>query len=133
MQYDYPQLNQDEATRDTLIFGEHDPQAYSGGIRRFEGLSLNKLKKLLELKFIDPEERQNYSPTTAEILRFMKRYPAYKAHGYVVTIDRSDYRVTLEGVSKEDFADSDKELMDFTELFKHADEFDPVYMYCWYD
>ncbi|MBQ3433665.1 MAG: hypothetical protein II857_04105 [Selenomonadaceae bacterium] len=126
-------MNQDVQTRDKLIFGEYNPDAYLGGVRYFENLSLDTLNTLLENKFIAAGERQNDAPTTAQIQSFMARYPEYTAHGYAVAITRPDYRVTLEGVSKGRGADSAQELADFTELFKFADELNTATMDCWFD
>lgn len=132
--FDEPRtLNRDAKTRDELIFGEFNPEAYCGNIRHFESLTVDTLKRLLEKNFIDPDEHQNNAPTTAQILNFMERYPAYTAHGYAVSINRKDYRMTLEGVSKGRRADSALELADFTELFKLADSFNPSIMECWFD
>ena len=134
MVYRFPHLNRDEAARDTLIFGKHDPNAYrSGGVRYFDGLSLATLQRLFAQKFIDADDKQNYAPTAGQILEFMERYPEYTAHGYTVTIDRPDYRVTLEGVCKGDGADSMGELEDFINLFRDADTIDTATMSCWFD
>ena len=126
-------LNRREKQRDNIIFGNRDTKAYMGGIRHFENLSLDKLEELINGNFIDISDRQNAAPTIKEIYGFMKKYPAYTAHGYAVTVERDDYRVSLEGVSKERGADSSEELADFTELFEHADEFSTSPMYCWFD
>lgn len=126
-------LNTDIAGRDKIIFGEYDPDAYAGGIRNFEGMQLDTLKKLIEKNFIRAAERQNEAPTTAQILAFMERYPEYTAHGYAVTSKRFDYRVTIEGVSKGNVADTVQELEDFTRLFGNADNFNTGIMDCWFD
>ena len=39
---------------------------------------------------------------------------------------RDDYRVSLEGMSKKYEADSAEEFDDFTELFKHVDDFETI-------
>ena len=126
-------LNRDAATRDKMIFGEFNPDEYHGGIRYFEGLKLDTLKALLEKNFIEATESQNGAPTTEQILNFIEHYPDYTVHGYTVSPERSDYRITLEGVEKGDGADSPQELQDFTQLFKDADFIDSATMYCWFD
>lgn len=123
-------LNRDFSTRDKMIFGEFNPNEYHGGVRYFESLSLDTLKTLLEKNFIEPDESQNGSPTTEQILNFLERYPDYTAHGYTVNPERGDYRITLEGVFKGDGANSPQELQDFTQLFKNADFIDSATMYC---
>lgn len=127
-------LNQDVVTRDNIIFGSYDKSKYSGGIRHFKNLSLDKLKLLVKDNFADTEDAQNWAPTIGEMIDFMTKYSGYTAHGYVVEIERPDYRVSLEGVSKESAADSLAELQDFSSLFKEADELvTENMMYCWFD
>ena len=128
-------LNKDVNSRDNIIFKEnYSPDKYLGGICRFERLSLKNLELLIDNKFIELNQCQNNSPTTEEILEFMKKYPKYTAHGYAVSLDREDYRVTLEGVEKNTSAESKEELEDFTKLFHLADDFiTDSYMYCWFD
>ena len=62
------ELNKDVKKRDEIIFGNYDRKSYVGGVRRFEGLSLEKLKQLVDLKFIDLEEYHNSSPTVREFI-----------------------------------------------------------------
>ena len=133
MTYKYPHLARNVEARDTLIFGEVNPKAYRGGIRYFDGLSLSALHELFAKGFIDANDRQNDAPAASQILAFMERYPDYTAHGYAVTLDRTDYRVTLEGVTKGAPADSIDELEDFTTLFKDADTLNSAIMDCWFD
>lgn len=136
MKYTYD-LNTDAKLRDEIIFGKYNEDNYSnlGEIKHFSKLSLDKLKKLIELNFILLDECQNDSPTTEEILNFMKNYPEYYAHGYTVGLQREDYRITLEGVAKDSDFDTDSEKADFLQLFRFADElaYDGQSVYCWYD
>lgn len=127
-------LNNDVATRDKMIFGSYNQSKYSGGVRWFKNLSLETLKRLVEANFAEKEEAKNWAPTTAEIMDFMTKYSGYTAHGYTVDLGRGDYRVTLEGVSKDRDADSSEELEEFQTLFKEADVLNTnAGMYCWFD
>ena len=127
-------LNKDVKRRDKIIFGSYEKSKYAGGVRRYENLNLRTLKLLIAENFADPCEAQNCCPSIGEILKFMEKYPDYTAHGYVVGIDRSDYRVSIEGVYKPHPADSEVELIEFEELFKDADEMEmDIEMYCWFD
>lgn len=128
-------LNTDVKTRDKLIFGKYEPKKYSGGIRRFEGMTPYTLSSLLHLKFIDPECTQNYSPTVAVFHDFICKYPEYTVHGYAVELERNDYRVSIEGVEKPEGYGSAEELEEFTLLFRKADEFHvgSDFMRCWFD
>ena len=126
-------MNRNYILRDTIIFGKDIP-SYND-ICHFNELSLDQLKQLIDLEFIELDECQNDSPTTEEIYNFMKKYPNYTAHGYVVTINRKDYRTTLEGVEKQARFDSEQESEEFYKLFGSADELivDEDNIYCWYD
>lgn len=132
MNYKYA-LNPDADTRDKLIFGEVNPEAYSGGIRYFDSMTLATIQDLFAKGFINADDKQNDAPNAGEIKAFIERYPEYTAHGYAVSPTRWDYRVTFEGVTKDAPADSVEELKDFTELFKDAEEINTAIMDCWYD
>lgn len=120
--------------RDKIIFGEYRPDLYQGGCRHFAGLTLDQLKELLFNNFLKFNDQQNCCPPASEILAFMERYPEYTAHGYVISFERTDVRVSLEGVAKDGRAADIEELWDFINLFRLADELE-VYdeMYCWFD
>ena len=127
-------LNLDVATRDKIIFGEYEEKKYIGGLRHFENLTLENLQKLVKENFACTEDKQNDCPTIGEVMEFMTKYPNYTAHGYVVSIKREAYRVSIEGVSKDGAAESAEELKDFKTLFSKADELvTGVQMYCWFD
>ena len=127
-------LNENVKLRDEIIFGKYEPAKYMGGIRRFDNLNLDKLKELAVLNFINLEENQNYSPTIREFIEFVEKYPEYTVMGYTVSIERSDYRVSIEGIEKNSTAESETEETEFIELFGNADEFDSDNkMYAWFD
>ncbi len=128
-------LNKDIKTRDTLIFGKFEPDKYAGGIRRFENVSFEVLDRLITEKFCDPNDCQNCAPSIRLIHGFMEKHPGYAAHGYAVELPRKDYRVSIEGVTKDTGYASVKELEDFVNLFHDADDFEagPEGMYCWFD
>ena len=128
-------MNKDVQKRDTIIFGAYEPAKYTGGLRLFNNLDVNTLGKLLDEGFADPRERQNEAPSIKRIYNFMRQYPEYKAHGYVVEAERPDCRISVEGVEKQGGYENRKELSDFCKLFGHADELtaDAAGMYCWFD
>ena len=105
-----------------------------GGVRHFEKLGLDDLSKLFERNFIDPEDAQNESPTAKEMCEFMQRHPSFTCHGYAVSPDRNDYRVTIEGVERNGAVTMEM-FVDFVSLFRYADEFEASQngLYCWYD
>lgn len=130
------EFNKDVKTRDVIIFGEYAPEKYMGGTRQFENMSYEKAKVLLELGYIDPDDAQNNSPTAEDMLKYAEEWGGYTFDGYVVSIDRCDYRVTLTTISKTAFSaiiDED-EVKAFTKMFRNADEFDvDGSLYAWYD
>ena len=125
------ELNMDFARRDAIIGGK-EQGIYD--IYHFQGLTLEKLELLFKENFIDGDDAQDSAPTAQEILEFMRANPRFTCHGYAVTIERSDYRVSIEGVSLEEkVTEADRE--NFTNLFRHADEFScsSSGCYCWFD
>ena len=85
--YDGP-LNKDIKRRDELIFGDYDPLEYSGnsgGVRKFNGVSAQRLRQLLEENFTDPDIDQNGSPSIMEMLEFSEKWNSkYVFGGYAV-------------------------------------------------
>lgn len=125
--------NYDDKRRCEII-GLSYPPKYLGGCEHFERLPLDDLNLLLDEGFIDPEECQNCSPTTMEFKEFMEMYPGVTLHGYIVSPERSDYRVTIEGF--EYHGNVSKEMLKmFIDKFRFADDFtcDDDYLYCWFD
>ena len=121
--------------RDLLLFNEpFNADKYPGGIRYFKGLTSNGIANLLAFGVIDLEEQQNYSPTVEKILEFLKKHPGFTAHGYAVSPQRADYRVSIEGVELEGPYELG-DLQDFFTLFRYADEVtvEDEYLYCWFD
>ena len=127
-------LNADIKTRDKLIFGEYDPSKYIGGVRKFKNINAETLQKLVDARFADPEGTQNDSPELGEMLAFITKYPDYTVHGYTVIDTRDDYRVTVEGLSKDEPETDINILREFVDMNRWADEFEiTTKMYCWYD
>ena len=127
-------LNKDINKRDEIIFGKYEPELYTGGIRRFDGLNIEQLEQLIEENFINVNEEHNNCPSVKEIFEFMKKYPDYTVMGYTVSIRREDYRVSLDGIEKQTSATLQVEKEEFIILFGNADEFDTVnMMYAWFD
>jgi hypothetical protein len=128
------ELNKNYEFRDEIIFGRKlGKEDYLGGCKRFERIDYHQLAMLIALDYIDLEECQNESPTTREIFNFMMKYPNVLAHGYVISPERIDYRITLEGVDGSKENKTTQFIRDFSELFHNADEFDIDTGYCWYD
>jgi len=130
-------LNKNHLRRDQIIFGDKTPE-YLGGVASFTGLTVKKLGELLRRNFADPEDCQNDSPSIKEFYEFAKKYSHLSIgfHGYVVSPERDDYRVSIEGL--EYMGHLTTELaVDFTNLCRDADDFSvdtqQGFLYCWYD
>ena len=121
--------------RDMMIFGEpYNKEKYLGGCRHFNKMSLTTLNKLIEKNFADINDCQNCAPSIGEIKRFLKRNPECWCHGYAVSTDRDDYRVSIEGVQYQGTVGKDL-IIDFVNTFRYADELEvgEYGIYCWFD
>ena len=123
--------------RDQIVFGEiYNHKKYGGGLRRFEELTLKQIEELDDLGLIDMNDRQNDSPTAGEIIDFLKTRTTdgWYVHGYCISPDRSDFRISFEGIGKRS-APSKQDIIDFSMMFRWADEFDidEEGLRCWYD
>lgn len=128
-------LNTDINTRDQLIFGEdYDKSKYYGGIRLFENMTSDTMQKLLDQKFAQEDDAQNDMPCIKELMEYASNHKNVTFNGYAVTADRNDYRISVD-VIRQDFENPKTEILDFTEHFRHADEFqiNAESGYAWYD
>jgi len=129
------QPNRNVARRDALLFGAQASEDYS--CRNFSGLGRGTFRALISERFLNPLESHNESPQYGEFLRFMEKHPQAKifAIGYAIGLERSDYRISIEGLEGKEL--SDEALRDFDSSFSNADEFilDVANRKarCWYD
>lgn len=114
--------NLDYENRDNLLKLDVNWEDKMNRVVKFEPIRKDTLESLINQKFINPEDRQNESPTVIEMLEFMRKYPVVFVYGYAVTPKRRDYRVSLEGmaVNQEDVTDELKEA--FLEFCRTATE-----------
>lgn len=110
-----------------------DDKNFFGGCASFSGMTYNTLQKLVDKGYADLEDNTNGSTTLGEYLEFMKAHPRFKAHGYIVSNDREDRRITVEGLEAGKV--TIKEVEDFIQLDRYADEFEATQDYCrsWWD
>lgn len=128
------ELNKNQDLRDQIIFKDKSPN-YMGGVAGFKRLCIWELEELIKNNFIDLDDSQNDSPTAKEFYEFVKNNGfSGDFHGYVVEKNRSDYRVTIEGIKINSEIEKDT-LIQFANLCRHADEFicTSNNLYCWYD
>lgn len=110
-----------------------DAKNFFGGCASFSGMTYKTLKTLVDKGYADPEDNTNGSTTLGEYLEFMKTHPRFRAHGYVISNDRDDRRITVEGLASSNITLN--ELYDFIALERYADEFEATQSYCrsWWD
>lgn len=81
-------------------------ESWFGGKRDFKNMPVNAVEKLMNKGFLDPDGNQNGSWTAKEMLGFMKDMKKkgfdVRAHGYEISADRDDTRITIEGLMTAD-------------------------------
>lgn len=115
-------LNRDFKERDRIITGSDDPPDMMGGIYHFEKMELDTLLTLMRLGYADPKDAQNDSPTIEEFIDLMHRHAGLTAHGYAVSLERDDYRFSVEGIAG--VVQHTEGLLDVLKLCRQADEFE---------
>ena len=106
----------------------------SGGMVPVEEIDAYCLESLIVGNFIDPTSRQNLSPSTAEFLDFLVKYPAARASGYALSPLRDDYRVTIDSISITEEVLTEKMKSDFIHFSQHASEIQTQgSLYAWWD
>jgi len=108
-----------------------------GGIVRFKNLSFDQVKQLMEEKFLNPDDQQNSAPTCGEFFSLISKHPQMRAHGYAVTPNREDYRVSIEGVEFRGLITEEIKDSIIKYELNDADVFElsirEGYLYCWWD
>lgn len=129
---DFEKYTEEQDKERCKLVGVNDKNFY-GGCARFVGMTYKTLQKLVDKGYADPEDNTNGSTTLGEYLEFMKEHPRFKAHGYVISNDRDDRRITVEGLEAKRV--TIKEMVAFTDLDRMADEFEATQLYCrsWWD
>ena len=118
-------MNEDYKRRDEILFGEYDPKRYDcGGYARCDNMPYSKFKQLYDEGFVDKYEAQNESPSTIEFIDIVNGHEDWvEFETYAISPDRSDYRITIEGINIWIPYDKTDELCYFVEQFRYADEF----------
>jgi hypothetical protein len=121
-------MNEDERNEMLGIKKEN----FGGGCARFDNVDYKTLKDLVDLNYADLEDAQNSAPTLGEFLKFIETHSNFTVHGYAISSDRDDYRISIEGVDGDHCSKQDQE--DFTNFCTIPDEFARgIHCHCWYD
>lgn len=113
-------LTETQDRRRHSLLGLSPTIGHRGGIQYFDGVSAETLATLVEEGFADPDSTQNSSPTIREFLAYMQAHPKVTAHGYIVGWERSDARVSVEGLHSN--TTDPEEQIEFLEWNQGADE-----------
>ena len=131
--------NLDSQTRDRIIFGTPvEWQNSMSGAQRFQSLTIEKLEQLISQGFANPLDAQNFSPTITELLEFAHRQAdkgfEFIFEGYVISPQRPDYRVSIDGLVYRGICSTDL-IFDFQEFVGEPDEIDinSSYLRAWWD
>ena len=116
------EYKKDDKRRREILGLKEENKYKNGGIDTIENVPVDIVQKLIDEKFVNPDEYQNDSPTTQEFLIFLKTHEGFTLSGYIVSPDRNDYRITFTSISGET-EDADT-ISDFIDNFRMADEFD---------
>ncbi len=116
------------------VLAPYSEQSEYGGIRYFRGVPLNVLQQLITHGLVEMGRWNDCPGVAAAFLPFLKAHPECTAHGYAVSPERPDSRVTIEGIEKAGRL-TKEEVIDFANTFRSADEIELTgdYARCWYD
>ena len=120
--------------RDELLRPYVSDEATHGGISRFKSLPSGVLEKLIFHGFVHLGKWNSCPGVQTLFLPFLLRHPDFTAHGYAVSKEREDSRITIEGIEC-DASMTIETVIDFANSFRRADDFtlSPSRARCWYD
>ncbi len=133
---------QDMCKREWILFWnkEYDESNYNlGGIRYFDDASPSQIRHLLEAKLMNGNDKQNLAPCARAMLKFCEKHAneaEWYLHGYAVSWNREDCRVSIEGICTHKPVYDEKLIKEFRKFAKYADDCTAVLgepLYCWYD
>ncbi len=127
------------ARRTQIIYGERAelPADENSDISYFRHMSVEAARQLIAEGFLDPEERHGRAPRAEEMLSFCEEEAGahWYLHGFVVSSERADSRVALEGIGS-DAPLGPTQRARFSRAFQDADILvteEDTGCYCWYD
>ena len=117
-------MNKDFSKRDEIIkpyaTTEWGPNYVSGSLR-FEYLTHDVLKQLIDEDFADPNVCHNEAPSTKEFLDFLSVHKNFSVGGYVHLMDNEEYVILIDQLDGISYWDSD-EIKEFIDIAVTSDE-----------
>lgn len=115
-----------------------DAHKFAGGTYdrvHFSGMSYAVMEHCVKLGWLKKEDTQNSSPSVGQFLEFLKHNAGFNAHGYIISPERRDTRISIEGVHGRsgNRRPNLHQLENFTQLCRYADEFRLNPPYAWWD
>lgn len=127
------------ARRAQIIYGGQvePPADENSDISYFRHMSVETARQLIAEGFLDPEERHGRAPRAEEMLSFCEGEAGahWYLHGFVVSAERADSRVALEGIGSDAPPDPAQRAR-LSQAFQDADILiaeENKECYCWYD
>ena len=116
-------MNMDQDTRDAIIapFTTDGMGTPDRTYVRYEGLTPEALKELVDQGFADRGEAQNDAPELGSLLDYALENKSITFSGYTIGKPRNDYRVTVDKIVLSDKSDKDATIR-FALRFHSADE-----------
>lgn len=110
---------------------------FYGNVCSYKFLSFEGVKKLVENKYLNLTERQNYSPMVKSWIKFIETNNLQDKvffHGYIVENNRSDRRISIEGIqANANTKFSEDELKSIVDFCYGADTLRISPLYVWLD
>ena len=110
---------------------------FYGGVCSYKFLSFEGVKKLVENKYLNLTERQNYSPIVKNWIKFIENNNLQDKvlfHGYIVEKGRFDRRISIEGIQADaNIKFSEDELASIIDFCYGADTLKVSPLYIWWD
>jgi hypothetical protein len=111
-------FSEEQKKKREVILGVVGTKYPIAGTEKFGSLSLARFERLVSEGFITLRDHDTYK----RFISFMKKNSLFRAHGYVVSPERSDSRVVIQGLEAATINRLNHlSVQEFKELFADAD------------